>query len=225
MGYDMTYMGFRLSGDGKDEAVINVQKNGSKICEAKTKFYWSEFNQAYMRNPSVHNLWFKDLYISPIQVIPVDESKQGELINLTEDESVYFENYTLKFAGYEMDPHDNDVDEIHVMALVNGSGPDGDFVLKPSIKVMGQDRQVIHDTFPNSDRKVHIHGVNIENRSISLMIEQDVKLKESSDAKKEMLAIEITEKPLINLLWLGTFIMIGGLVVSLKNRVAENGKS
>ena len=69
-----------------------------------------------------------------------------------------------------MDPHDTDVDEIHVLALVNGSGPDGDFVLKPSIKVRGQDRQIIHDTFPNSDRKVHLQGVNIEKRSISLMI-------------------------------------------------------
>jgi cytochrome c biogenesis factor len=37
-----------------------------------------------------------------------------------------------------------------------------------------------------------------------------------------MLAIEITEKPLINLLWLGTFIMIAGLVVSLRNRALEN---
>ena len=224
MGYDMTYMGFRLSGDGKDEAVINVQKNGSKICEANTKFYWSEFNQAYMRNPSVHNLWLKDLYISPIQVIPVDESEQGDLINLTEDKPLYFDDYTLKFAGYEMGPHDNDVDEIHVMALINGSGPDGNFVLKPSIKVRGQERQIIHDTFPNSKRKVHLHGVNIEERSISLMIEQDIGSKESADTNKEMLAIEITEKPLINLLWLGTFLMIAGLVVSLRNRVAENGK-
>ena len=29
MGYDMTYMGFRMSDDGKDEAVINIFKNGT----------------------------------------------------------------------------------------------------------------------------------------------------------------------------------------------------
>jgi cytochrome c-type biogenesis protein CcmF len=222
MGYDMTYMGFRLSGDGKDEAVIRILKDGSEVCEANAKFYWSEFNQAYMRNPSVHNLWLKDLYISPIQVVPVEDSDQGQLVNLVEDEVVYFENYTLKFSGYEMDPHDGEADEIHVMAIINVNGPEGIFVLKPSIEVRGKERNIIHDTIPGSGRKVHLHGVNIKEKSVAIMIDNLVSQQDPSTEKKEMLAIEITEKPLINLLWLGTFIMIAGLVVSLRNRALEN---
>jgi cytochrome c-type biogenesis protein CcmF len=222
MGYDMTYMGFRLSGDGKDEAVIRILRDGEEVCEANAKFYWSEFNQAYMRNPSVHNLWLKDLYISPIQVVPVEDSNLGQLVNLVEDETVYFEDYTLKFAGYEMDAHDSEADEIHVMAIINVTGPNGKFVLKPAIRVRGQERNIIHDTIPDSERKVHLHGVNIEERSVSIMLENEVGPQDMSEAKKEMLAIEVTEKPLINLLWLGTFIMIAGLVVSLRNRALEN---
>jgi cytochrome c-type biogenesis protein CcmF len=224
MGYDMTYIGFRITGDGKDEAVINISKNGKEVCEANAKFYWSEFNQAYMRNPSVHNLWTKDLYISPIQLIPVDRSEEGHLIDLREDETVYFEDYTFKFAGYEMDPHDSEVDEIHVMAIINGSGPVGDFVLRPAVKVRGEDRHVIHDTLPNTTRQVHLHGMNIEEHTVSVMIDRLISEKDVADEQKEMLAIEITEKPLINLLWLGTFIMIGGMVVSLRNRALESVK-
>ncbi len=220
MGYDMTYMGFRLSNDGKDEAIINIFQDGAKVCEAKTKFYWSEFSQAYMRNPSVHNLWLKDLYISPIQVVPAEEHDDGHLINLIENENVYFEEYTLKFAGYEMDPHDIDVDEIHVQAIINGSGPNGNFVLKPAIKVRGQKRSVIHDRLPDTERDVHLNSVNIEERSLTLMIDHDKDQVDIADSKKEMLAIEITEKPLIILLWLGTIIMIVGFVVSLANRVS-----
>jgi cytochrome c-type biogenesis protein CcmF len=221
MGYEMTYMGFRLSGDGKDEAVVNVQKNGREICEAAAKFYWSEFNQAYMRNPSVHNLWIKDLYISPIQVIPADDSEQGQMINLVENEDMYFEDYILKFVGYEMDPHEDDADEIHVMAIINGSGPKGKFIVKPAIHVRGKERNVIHDTLPNTDRQVHLQGVNIEERSVSIRVDHELVEQNQSGSNKEILAIEITEKPLINLLWLGTFIMIAGLVVSLKNRASD----
>ena len=220
LGYDMTYMGFRISGDGKDEAIIKIFKDGEKVCEANAKFYWSEFNQAYMRNPSVHNLWLKDLYISPIQVVPADESEQGHLVNLIKDNIVYFEDYTLKFVGYEMNSHDMDVEEIHVQALINGSGPDGNFVLKPSIKVKGDEKSVIQDRLPDTERDVYLHSVNIDESSLTLMIDYDKDHAETSDSKKEMLAIEITEKPLINLLWLGTFIMIAGLVVSLKNRAS-----
>ncbi|MCK4754561.1 MAG: hypothetical protein KAS58_04965, partial [Calditrichia bacterium] len=184
------------------------------------KFYWSEFSQAYMRNPSVHNLWLKDLYISPIQVVPAEEPDDGHLINLIEDENVYFEDYTLKFVGYEMDPHGIDVDEIHVQAIINGSGPNGNFVLKPAIKVRGQKRSVIHDRLPDTERDVYLHSVNIEERSLTLMIDHDKDQADIADSKKEMLAIEITEKPLIILLWLGTIIMISGFVVSLANRVS-----
>jgi cytochrome c biogenesis factor len=57
------------------------------------------------------------------------------------------------------------------------------------------------------------------------MVENEVGQQDMSVAKKEMLAIEISEKPLINLLWLGTFIMIAGLVVSLRNRTIENSNN
>jgi cytochrome c-type biogenesis protein CcmF len=192
MGYDMTYMGFRISGDGKDAAIINIMKDGEEICEANAKFYWSEFNQAYMRNPSVHNLWLKDLYISPIQVVPADESDLGQLVNLIEDKIVYFENYTLKFVGYEMDPHDANVDEIHVQALINGSGPNGDFVLKPSIKVKGEEKTVLHDRLPDTERDVHLQSVNIEESSLTLMIDNNEVHENMADSKKEMLAIWVS---------------------------------
>jgi cytochrome c biogenesis factor len=52
------------------------------------------------------------------------------------------------------------------------------------------------------------------------MIDHDKNQTDIADSKKEMLAIEITEKPLIILLWLGTIIMIAGFVVSLANRVS-----
>ena len=108
------------------------------------------------------------------------------------------------------------------MAIINVNGPEGNFVLKPSIEVRGKERNIIHDTIPGSERKVHLHGVNIEEKSVAIMIDNLVSQQDPSTEKKEMLAIEITEKPLINLLWLGTFIMIAGLVVSLRNRALEN---
>jgi cytochrome c biogenesis factor len=56
------------------------------------------------------------------------------------------------------------------------------------------------------------------------MVDRNDELRESSEVKKEILAIEITEKPLINLLWLGTIIMISGLAVSLRNRIVYDSK-
>ncbi len=218
LGYDMIYTGFRLSEDGKDAAVVEIARNGSKLLEAEPKFYWSEFNQAYMRNPSVHNLWIKDLYISPIQLIPAENSGSGVTVTLTEGVELYFEDFVLTFTGYEMNAHEVDEGEIFIQAIINGKGPSGNFTIRPAIKVVNQKKSIILVNLADTDRNVQIEDINIEAKSIVLMIDNIVDGSAGSNENKEMLAIEITEKPLINLLWLGTILMICGLVVSITNR-------
>lgn len=218
MGYDMTYMGFRLADDGKDEAIINVQRNGSSVCEARAKFYWSEYNQAYMRNPAVHNLWLKDLYISPIQLIPAERSNSGQEIELIENNTVHFENYMMQFKGYDMDEHQMDQGEIFVQGIITVSGPEDQFELKPAIKVTQQNKTIIPATFPGSGRQASIQSINLDQKSLTLFIDDDQGIDIQRNQQAEMLAIEITEKPLINMLWIGTFIMISGLVVAIANR-------
>jgi cytochrome c-type biogenesis protein CcmF len=219
MGYEMTYLGFNISNEGKDEAIISVARNGSEVCEARTKFYWSDFSQAYMRNPSVHNLWLKDLYIAPIQVIPAEKKSSGQTVKLFEDKTVYFENYRLQFKGYEMNSHNVDAGEVSVEAIINVSSQEADFVLKPLVRVQNQNKSTIPDNIPGSEREVHIHEININEKSLTILIDDDIQTVAASAGRKEMLAIEVTEKPLINLLWLGTILMIIGLWVAILNRV------
>jgi cytochrome c-type biogenesis protein CcmF len=218
LGYDMTYVGFRLSPDGKDAAVVDVSQNGRQIFEAQTKFYWSKFNQAYMRNPSVHNLWLKDLYISPIQLIPADNSEAYDVVKLIESDEITFENYRLTFTGYATNAHEMSSGEIFVQAIIEGNGPAGGFTLRPGIKVANEQKTVLPDEFPGTGRQLHLQNLDIEERSISLMIHKNPDDIKQSDMQQEMLAIEITEKPLINLLWFGTFLLIIGLVTSIANR-------
>jgi cytochrome c-type biogenesis protein CcmF len=218
LGYDMTYIGFRLSADGKDAAVVDVSQNGRQICEAQTKFYWSKFNQAYMRNPSVHNLWFKDLYISPIQLIPADNSGAYDVVKLIENNEIMFEDYRLIFTGYETNAHEMSSGEIFVQAIIKGNGQDGGFTLRPGIKVVNEQKTVLPDEFPGTGRHLHLQNLDIEERSISLMIHKNPDDIKHSDIQQEMLAVEITEKPLINLLWFGTFLLIIGLVTAIANR-------
>jgi len=221
LGYDMTYTGFRFSPDGKDAAVIDVSRNGNRVCEAETKFYWSAFNQAYMRNPSVHNLWLKDLYISPIQLIPADNSGAHAQVKLIENKETTFEDYRFTFTGYETNSHQMNSGEIFVQAVIAADGPRGPFTLRPGIKVVNKEKTVIPDKLPETERFLQLQDLNIEERSITLLIHKAPDEIAKSEVKQEILAVEITEKPLINLLWLGTFLMIIGMVTSISNRVKQ----
>jgi len=213
--YEMNYRGFRTGADGKDEAVIQVTGDGKTPWEAAPKFYWSEFNQAFMRNPSVHNLWLKDLYISPIQVIPPEPDNTGDPVTLTKSNPVYFETYRLIFDGYEMRDHSHTANTIEVFAVVQVSEGGTLSTIRPGIKVSGQQKQLIPAYLPGTERALMIQDINIDEDKITILVDNII---DQEEDRREMLAVEVTEKPLINVLWLGTIVMISGISISLINR-------
>lgn len=218
LGYDMTYTGLQKGADGKEEARIDVQQSASGVFTAAPKFYWSKFNQAYMRNPSVHNLWVKDLYISPIQIIPPEETMKGSSVKVIKDQAAYFEDYVIKFVKYNMDPHQMQSGQMKIGAVLSVTKGGESWTIEPSIEMADNDRKIIAAKLPNSERKVTIRNISVEEKSITL----DIESAGSSDSPlvgKELLAVEITEKPLINLLWFGTYIMIAGFFIAIVNRV------
>jgi cytochrome c-type biogenesis protein CcmF len=213
LDYDMKYLGFRTGADGKDEAVIEISGTPVKGLVANPKFYWSEFNQAYMRNPSVHNLWIKDIYISPIQVIPAEENNQGNELKIKKGGEVYFEDYLFRFLGYEMDGHDTSAGKITISAVINIMHGNDNHQIRPSIIIENGEQKIIAEPFPHSSRSVSIADINVEDDTLTLNITNDSVIQAA--AGMELLAIEVTEKPLINILWLGTVLMIVGLAISL----------
>jgi len=213
LDYDMKYTGFRKGPDGKDEAVIEIRGTALKNFVAYPKFYWSEFNQAYMRNPSVHNLWIKDIYIAPIQVILADEQNNGKNLEIQKDGQVYFEDYTIKFLGYEMDGHDSNAGQITISAVLSIIHESQKHELKPSIIIQDDEQKIISAEIPHSSRTISIANINVETNTLTLHITDDEIT--MAGAGVELLAVEITEKPLINMLWLGTILMITGLIIAL----------
>ena len=152
-------------------------------------------------------------------MIPAEAAREGTEVSLTENVDVYFEDYILQFTGYEMNNHGVGEGEIFVQALIKGKGPGGKFTLNPAIRVVNEEKSFVPDNLADTDRGVNIEGINLEEKTITLMIANRDDETDKSEGQKEMLAIEITEKPLINLLWLGTILMISGLVVAITNRI------
>ena len=219
LGYNMKYLGFQKGNDGKDLALISVI-NATQNFQAAPKFYWSKYSQAYMRNPSVHNLWLKDLYISPIQIIKPDQNELGKELLLKKDEIAYFEAFTIKFSGYDIDSHEMSAEQVLIPAILNISNSNEQFVIKPAIKIVKNNKTDIPAKLPNSERNVYIKDINVNENSLIILIENENLLTNQKSA--EMLAVEVTEKPLINLLWLGTFLMVGGILLAIINRVKFN---
>jgi cytochrome c-type biogenesis protein CcmF len=175
-----------------------------------------------MRNPYVQNLWVKDLYIAPIQVIPAEQVMSGNQLQLRKGNNTYFEDYQFNFMGYEINEHELKNEDMQIAAILNVSFAGQQHVLKPAIRVTSQNKKLIPAKLPNAEREIFINKIDIEAESITLLVNNNLNQLQQAEMGKELLAIELTEKPLINILWIGTILMIIGLVISMVNRLSIN---
>jgi cytochrome c-type biogenesis protein CcmF len=211
MGYDLQYSGKIASSDGKDKVTVKV--NGK---ETHAKFYWSNYSQAYMVAPSVVNTILQDLYISPIQIIPPNEnqSRHNELA-LKKGELLPFKDFQFRFVGYDMDAHEMGASEIMITAKIDVLDKNGKALdtVKPSWKMQGNKRDIIPANLPGSKDQIFISNISVESGTIILGV-TGMNPMTTAMVEKELLAVEVSVKPLINILWIGTVLMIIGFILS-----------
>lgn len=213
LGYDLQYKGKKSEENGKDKVLLTINNNES----AFARFYWSEYNQGYMVAPSVKNTLFEDLYISPIQIIPPEENIHIDDVKIAKSETADFENVKIRFNDYNDNNHQAGGSEITLYADIDIMDKDGKVIesLKPGIKVKGGEREELPATFMGTERLVYIKGLSVDDNKIILSITGD---HVHSGEGRELLAVEVSVKPFINVLWLGTVILLLGFSTSIYNR-------
>jgi hypothetical protein len=76
LGYDLVFQGMKIDTDGKDHAIIAVGSRERNFT-ANAKFYWSEYNQGYMKKPHIERFWNRDVYISPLEMVRLTPLRTG----------------------------------------------------------------------------------------------------------------------------------------------------
>ncbi|MCB0282078.1 MAG: heme lyase CcmF/NrfE family subunit [Calditrichae bacterium] len=217
MGYNIRYNGKQNSPDGKDRVLLTINQSR----ETYAKFYWSEYNRSYMVAPSVVNTFLEDLYISPIQIIEGNDERMSDVVNLKKKEIVQYGNTKLRFVDYDMGNHGNNMGtEMKIVANIEvlDSYDNVVSVIHPGLKMVGQNREDILAELPGTGQSVKIDGLSVEDQMIVISVGNATEIKNVSQKSNEMLAVEVSRKPLINVLWMGTIVLVMGFVTTIYNR-------
>jgi len=179
--------------------------------------YWSDFNQrkSPIIEPGIKRFAAKDIYVV-LKSADVENSLKS--IELTKDSSANFKvdtNYSIKFIKFDMS-HGmvSDINQPLMGAFVqyNINGMD---IADTLYTKMGS-TSVFHDMIWKkvNGTKIDISFLRIisnpENMSKSLAVFAFKKSDETFVEPSELLTMEISVKPYINLVWLGVLIMITG---------------
>ncbi len=215
-GKQMTYTGMQDVGDGKSGFKIQVV-DGSKSYIAMPVMY--ETKRMTVQNPDVAHYLTKDFYIAPVNLMVKDNPNQ---LILKKGESQMLEGYTVKFVNFNMEKSilGGGVDgKIKVVAILEVSRDGKTETIEPIYNIQAGSEPVIEYAALSSTPNIAFAITRIDASSGRVMVE--AKGLGTDFKPQETLIIEASIKPYINVLWLGTYIVAIGFVISIYRRWQE----
>jgi len=209
--YGITYKGLVGSiTDNNNEIKLTLNHNGSET-QARPQFFYARRMDGMMKKPYIKKNLFYDLYFAPqdIQELP---TAQG--LVLKKGDSAKVGDFEIKFVGFDMSSHDSSGMSVGATLEVTYKGaketvtpkmvssPDGNGMVHQSAKI-----------FSGQNYDIALEHINAGEGTVTLAIPG---LIESGPPDK--LILDISRKPAINLLWLGTLIVFAGMAIVIYHR-------
>ena len=217
-GYQFSYLGPENGSQSNQDALkIRVQKGGNSFL-AKPKFYYSEYNQGIMRTPHIKINLLYDLYLSPLEHSQGEEA-EGRLFSLGKGETAEKDGYTITFVDFEVGSHAQ-TGQISAGAILDVE-KDGEKATLIPTQVMGgieegQIKRMVH--LPGGEDHLVLEKIDADRKMVALRL-----VLEEERTSEDLLVLSVEKKPLINLFWLGTILVMLGLTIAAMRRFKESG--
>ncbi|MEW5924519.1 MAG: cytochrome c biogenesis protein CcsA [Candidatus Zixiibacteriota bacterium] len=213
---DVTYQGMSGSiADQKNEILLALSHDG-KTTEARPQYFYTRRMDGIMKRPYIRKNLTYDLYFSPQEV---QEIPGGHGLMLRKGQSQSVGDYTIKFVDFEVASHEGSAGMSVGAWLEVSSGGKTETVV-PVLRSDASGTKMISDPinlFSNSDYKIKLDKIFADQGTVSLSIPGLVEA-----GPRDKLILDVSKKPGINLLWLGTIIVFIGMFLSARKRFRQS---
>jgi len=211
-GFDISYHGISGTIDTEqNEILLTLDHDGNKI-EGRPQYFYTRRLDGIMKRPYIRKSLAYDLYFSP-QEIQQLSSGQGLMLRKGMSETVG--DFEITFTGFEVGSHASS-GAMTVGAVLEVSHGGETETVTPMLSSDGSQGGMKSEPVPlfgGSEYKVTLDRIYADEGVVLLSIPG---LIESGPPDK--LILDVSKKPGINLLWIGTLIVFVGMFLSLKKR-------
>jgi len=213
LGYKMRYEGVQPGDRGQDRVVVAVSAPSGNF-KATPALYWSEFNQGYMKKPYIARYAAYDLYISPLEMVGEgDRRDSGNGVWFKIGESKKIGGVTWTFNSFL--PEMGDI--IRITALMTAEMNGRTVPVQPTLEIdRGAGKMTYKPAYLPGGQTVNIVKADPNTQSVQVELPGMAATKPS-----DILAVEVSTKPLINFVWLGAIIMLGAAFLTVYRRVLD----
>lgn len=210
LGYQMTFQGMTRDAEGKDAAVIAVTTPERQFT-ARARFYWSEFNQGYMKKPHIERFATHDIYISPQEMVG-DKPGGGDGMWFAPGESKTVGQVKYTFESFTPEPQANGMKLIVNLTAETGGRT---VPLHPVFEAGPGGMKKTPDYIPGGGA-VSIISADPQTGKVQLALPGSDK-----GQQEEILAVEVSTKPFINLVWIGAVVTLLSAFLSMFRRIGD----
>jgi cytochrome c-type biogenesis protein CcmF len=215
LGYWMTFQGMSRGADGKDHAVVAVSTADRRTTfSARPSMYWSEYNQGYMKKPHIEHYAGYDVYISPLELVGDDANANATWFRKGETRQIGQVKYTFQDFDREMDQS-----KVRLVAHVVAETGGRTVPLKPTYTMdMATGQPIRTSDYMPGGGEVSIASVDPgEGGRVALLLPGVG----SGAPAGGILAVEVSTKPLINLVWIGAILMLASALMAMIRRIGD----
>lgn len=215
MGYEMKFVRSVDTPKGFDCHVEFASDHDSFVAVLPHEFPKNQ--EGVMRKPHVHKYLSHDVYIAPVAFEP-GGSDDPSLLSFKKGETKTIDKYSITFHDFELTSHGDEGMATSAAANLTIQYDDKKEDISPEISVAGEAVEHTPASFDYQNGTVSIAGIEPESGALLLQVLGD--FLPQPDMASATLVIELSEKPWINLFWLGTLLCFisGGLSMRERRR-------
>ena len=217
----------------KQAMEIRVQTSAGKTGYAYPKMYVNSKTGQLMANPAIRRSAVLDDYMAPQEYDPGQPERIGRDVQLTKGTTTSVEGTGFTFRDFNADRSAmmQGGNEILVLTELTITPPDGshhDATLRYVHHMDGREPDAQEIEIPGvAGGFMKVIGVSPSDGTVAVRLRGLAKdpASEYQAATRESLSLEVTAKPLINLVWGGFYVMMAGGLIALAKRSREAARA
>ncbi len=210
------------SGGERERMVVRVERANGTAYDAYPKMFLNQRTRQLMVNPHVEHFWLLDLYISPIEFDPGRRAGEPERVEIAKGEAHRIDGAELRFEGFDLNARGNALEQIQSGGPITVGAVltlERDGAAERVIPLYTFGGQGFVDAPPLAlpgGGLVRVAGINATAGAVQLDVAGF-----SAGELPPRLALDVTKKPLILLVWIGLGIILSGGLLAMTQRFRQ----
>jgi cytochrome c-type biogenesis protein CcmF len=206
MGYTLTYQGEELDARGEQMLKIRVEKPGFSL-DARPRLFPSPQGEGLIRKPEIANRG--ELYLSPVDVRPAEVNPEGTTW-LAKGEEVEVAGAAYTLSGFRMTSSEKDFTVFADISVRK----DGHISKVSPALTMGPGGRRAADAVVDGLGRLSVAKIDADGGRVAMLLP-------GSTVKPALALMDLSTKPLINLVWIGALLAILGSIMAGFRRAVE----